>query len=82
VGFTKDLTRRLAEHKKNRGRFKTFTGRYYCYHLVYYEIYQYVNNAIAREKQIKRWSREKKERLINEYNPGWKVLNREFLFKE
>jgi putative endonuclease len=78
VGFTSNLSRRLKQHKENRAQWKTFAGRFFCYNLVYYEIHKYVNNAIAREKQIKRWNRKKKENLINAFNPRWLFLNNEF----
>jgi len=61
VGFTNNLTNRLRQHHENRGKWKTWAGRYYCYNLVYYKHFTYANNAIAREKQIKRWRREKKK---------------------
>lgn len=48
--------------------------------LIYYEVYQYVTEAIAREKQLKRWSRRKKEFLINQKNPNWNSLNSNFLY--
>lgn len=79
IGITNSLTRRLQEHKNNRGDVKTFAGRNYCYQLIYFEIYQYVNEAIAREKQIKKWSRKKKEILINRGNPNWDFLNANFI---
>ncbi|MDA8692741.1 GIY-YIG nuclease family protein [Saprospiraceae bacterium] len=82
VGFTNNLTRRLQEHHDNKGLKKTFAGRYYCHKLIYYEVYKYVLNAIAREKEIKKWSRMKKENLINEMNPGWKELNGQFYLGE
>ena len=50
IGVTNNLEARLAEHYFNRGKPKTFTGKYYCYNLIYYEEFQYVNAAIAREK--------------------------------
>jgi len=78
VGFTNNLERRLGEHLSNKGKWKTFAGRYFCHKLVYYEVHKYVNNAIAREKQIKRWRREKKEALINASNPNWHALNGNF----
>ncbi len=81
IGVTNDLPRRIMEHYLNRGNSKTFSGRYYCYLLVYYEIFRYVNNAIAREKEIKKWDRKKKEDLIYGFNPDWDVLNREFFDK-
>lgn len=79
IGITNSLARRLQEHKKNREDVKTFAGRNYCYQLIYFEIYQYVNEAIAREKQIKKWSRKKKEILINRGNPNWNFLNTNFI---
>jgi putative endonuclease len=78
IGVTNDLTRRLQEHYDNRGNPKSFTGRYYCYKLIYYEIFQYISEAIGREKQLKKWSRKKKENLIKRMNPGWHTLNGQF----
>ena len=75
VGMTNNLSRRLAEHYANRGKPGTFAGQYYCYNLVYYEWYQYVNDAILREKEIKKMLREHKESLIREVNPEWKFFN-------
>lgn len=77
VGVTNDLTRRLAEHFENKGNKKTFAGKYYCYNLVYYEHFTHIDHAIAREKEIKKWRREKKELLIATENPEWKFLNEE-----
>ncbi len=75
TGFTNDLPGRLKEHYDARGNPKTFTGRYNCYYLIYYEWYKYVLNGIAREKEIKNFSREKKEQLIEEHNPEWIFYN-------
>ena len=75
VGRTNNLVARLKEHYQNRGKPETFTGRYYCYYLVYYEWHQYVWNSIYREREIKRWTRKKKEELISSFNPDWKFLN-------
>jgi putative endonuclease len=72
TGVTGDLKQRVWEHKT--GADDGFTKRYKIDRLVYYEIYRYVNSAIAREKQIKRWSRIKKIRLIVEMNPTWRDL--------
>ena len=47
----------------------------YCHFLVYYEHFQNINDAIEREKETKKWRKEKKENLINEFNPDWKFLN-------
>ena len=79
VGVTNNLTRRLGEHIANKGQFKTFAGRYFCNQLIYFEQFKYINDAIAREKQIKRWSRKKKENLIATTNPKWLSLNAQFL---
>ncbi|HMT11816.1 MAG TPA: GIY-YIG nuclease family protein [Ignavibacteria bacterium] len=72
TGVTNSLLRRVYEHKTelNPG----FTQMYYVKKLVYYEEYKYVDEAIAREKCIKRWKRDWKIRLIKENNPEWKDL--------
>ncbi|MFI5136854.1 MAG: GIY-YIG nuclease family protein [Sphingobacteriales bacterium] len=77
VGVTNDLTRRLYEHKENKGNGNSFAGKYYCYNLVYYEHFTHINHAIEREKEIKKWRREKKNNLIATENPDWKFLNDE-----
>lgn len=81
VGRTNNLVYRLKEHYVNRGNTKTFTGRYFCYYLVYYEWHKYVLNSINREKEIKAWTREKKEALIASFNPEWRFLNIEICGK-
>jgi putative endonuclease len=75
VGVTNSLERRLTEHFSNRGNNDSFTGKYSCFYLLYYESFKYINDAIAREKEIKGWSRKKKENLINEENQSWEFLN-------
>ena len=75
TGVTNNLEARLAEHYFNRGLPKTFAGKYYCYNLVYYEEFQYVKDAIAREKELKGWGRGKKESLIKTKNPDGFFLN-------
>lgn len=72
VGMTNDIARRAHEHRE--GLADGFTKTYNAKLLVYAEETQYVDQAIAREKQLKKWRREKKERLINEMNPEWKDL--------
>ena len=67
VGVTNDLYRRYCEHKN--GTIKGFTEKYRCHSLVYYEEYNMVEDAIAREKELKGWSREKKNKLIAKVNP-------------
>ncbi len=69
VGMTNDLVRRVAQHK--RGELPGFTKRYNVNHLVYFEHTHDVAAAIAREKQIKGWVREKKAALIESKNPRW-----------
>ena len=82
VGFTNSLTRRLSEHYSNRGTDKSFAGKYHCTDLVYYETHKYVLNAIAREKEIKKWRREKKNALVSSMNPQWNSLNKNFHITE
>jgi putative endonuclease len=74
TGVTNDLKLRLQQHYQNRGNKRTFAGRYYCYRLLYFEVYTDINQAIAREKEIKNWSRERKEALIATKNPKWNFL--------
>ena len=77
TGMTNNLLRRVSEHKK--GDKETFTGKYSVNKLVYYEHFQYVNDALAREKEIKCWRREKKEKLIVTINPHWNDLYPELI---
>jgi putative endonuclease len=72
TGITNNLLKRLATHQ-NGG--SSFTSRYKCAFLLYYEEYQSRQMAIAREKEIKGWRRSKKEALINTQNPHWDFLN-------
>ncbi len=73
IGVTNDLQRRVYEHEN--GLLPGFTKKYNCHFLIYYEHFQNIDDAIAREKEIKKWRREKKENLINDINPDWKFLN-------
>ncbi|RYD95462.1 MAG: GIY-YIG nuclease family protein, partial [Sphingobacteriales bacterium] len=75
TGMTNNLKARLLEHYNGRS---IFTGSYNVHFLLYYEVTQYVLNAIAREKEIKGWSREKKMKLINTMNPELLFLNDRF----
>ncbi len=62
TGVTNDLTRRLSEHREDSQTGKiTFAGKYNCYNLIYYDRYSQVEHAIEREKEIKGWTRAKKE---------------------
>ena len=72
IGVTNDINRRVQEHKS--GQILGFTQRYNCTKLVYYEMFSDINQAIDREKQIKKWRREKKENLIKTMNPEMKDL--------
>ncbi len=73
VGMTNNLERRMSEHKQKL--VEGFTKKYNITLLVYYETYLDVNAAIAREKQVKDWRREKKIALIESTNPEWKDLS-------
>jgi putative endonuclease len=75
IGITNDLAVRLQQHFQNCGDKKTFAGRYYCYKLIYFERFTTAAHAIEREKQLKGWSRAKKEALIKSKNPELKFLN-------
>jgi putative endonuclease len=75
TGVTNNLSQRLVEHWTNRGQPKTFAGKYYCYNLIYYEEFSYIYNAIAREKEIKGWRKQKKFDLIKAKNPDFFFLN-------
>jgi len=77
VGVTNDLERRVDEHK--RGQLPGFTSRYRVSRLVYFEATENVESAIAREKEIKGWRREKKVALIESSNPTWEDLSAEWL---
>ncbi len=72
TGVTNDLQRRVIEHRSDKG--SKFTKKYKLYKLVYFESGDNVNSALAREKQIKGGSRNKKIELINSINPNWDDL--------
>jgi putative endonuclease len=73
------LRRRLYEHLENKGNSKTFAGKYYCYNLVYYEHFTHIEYAIEREKEIKKFRREKKDKIRAAFNPEWKFFNDEVI---
>lgn len=77
IGVTNDLTRRLYEHSSGRGDAGKFTGRYQADLLVYFEIAPDAPQAIAREKQLKGWTRRKKDALITGFNPTWQAIDLE-----
>jgi putative endonuclease len=66
TGVTNNVWRRMKEHyEDSQNERKSFAGKYFCYNLVYFEDYTDINVAIAREKEIKGWTRAKKEALID-----------------
>ena len=73
IGVTGNLPRRLYEHRN--GLVEGFTKKYNVHKLVYYENTNDVYSAISREKQLKKWRRQKKNDLINNLNPQWKDLS-------
>ena len=75
IGVTSSLERRVWQHQ-NKVR-PGFTAKYNCDRLIYYEAYPDPQQAIARESQLKKWRREKKENLINTLNPTWRNLSNE-----
>jgi putative endonuclease len=76
VGVTNNIARRVREHKDHT--FEGFTARYNIDRLVWYQVFGDVYAAIAREKQLKRWRREKKIQLIEDKNPTWQDLSAEW----
>ncbi len=76
VGVTNHLERRMLEHKTKEA--DGFTKKYNIDRLVYCEETSYVNNAIAREKQLKKWNRQWKIDLINQTNPSWEDLSKDW----
>lgn len=73
TGVTSDLARRISEHKS--GEIDGFSKKYNTHKLVYAEEFKYIEEAIHREKCIKRWKKDWKIRLIEESNPLWEELN-------
>ena len=70
LGVTSNLIRRVQEHK-NKYYPKSFTAKYNLTYLIFYELFSHIEDAIAREKQVKKWNRNKKEQLISTTNPNW-----------
>lgn len=77
VGVTNDLVRRLYEHKNKL--YDGFTKKYNLNKLVYFELFFDINEAIKREKEIKKWRREKKNNLVESKNSEWRDLSLEFI---
>lgn len=80
IGMTNNLKIRLSQHKQNieLGN-RTFASKYNIEFLVYYEKFTWVEDAILREKEIKKWRREKKLDLIRTFNPQFELLNEHFI---
>jgi putative endonuclease len=72
IGVTSDLNARLSQHRS--GEVKGFTSRYAVYRLVRFEVFETMHEAIAREKQLKRWHRRWKINLVESENPQWADL--------
>ncbi len=73
IGVTNNLCRRIYEHKNHLVK-DSFTDKYNLGYCIYYEEFPYFDLAIKREKELKKWNRQKKEDLINKKNPEWKVM--------
>ncbi len=78
IGVTSDLLKRDYQHKTKA--IKSFTSKYNCNKLVYFEEFLDINQAIAREKQLKSGNRKRKEDLINSMNLDWNDLSDGWLF--
>ncbi len=77
TGVTSDLVQRVWQHKNNL--VEGFTKKYHAHTLVWYEQHEEMESAILREKQLKKWNRAWKIRLINELNPHWNDLYQEII---
>ena len=81
IGVTNDLERRMFEHKNKL--IEGFTKKYSLNRLIYFETFQYINDAIKREKNMKKWKRQWKINLIEEENPNWQDLSKDWsIFEE
>jgi putative endonuclease len=78
IGVTSDLAQRLREHRNPDPTSAAFSTRYHTVHLVYYEAFDGIDVAIAREKRLKGWRREKKNALVAQMNPRWEDLSARF----
>ena len=80
IGMTNNIQRRIAQHNfDSQNAKKSFAGKYNCIYLVYYQGFESPIEAIAREKELKKWRREKKNTLISEFNPKWESLNNQVI---
>ena len=76
IGVTSNLPKRLYEHRN--GLADGFTKKYNVHKLVYYEESSYMRSAIEREKQLKKWTRAKKNALVSRMNPTWRDLSEDW----
>ena len=74
IGVTSNLERRVWEHK-NHNDIGSFTAKYHCHKLMYFEVVGDIRYAIEREKQLKNWKREWKNQLVERENPAWEDLS-------
>lgn len=74
IGVSSDLISRIHEHKTKRYP-NSFTSRYKLFNCIYFEGFATIEDAIGREKELKKWNRLKKEKLINSFNPAWLDLS-------
>ena len=72
IGFTSNLARRVYEHKN--GLIEGFSKKYNVHHLIFYEKFLFVDQALNREKRLKQWKRQWKIDLIEKFNPEWRDL--------
>ncbi|MFK8061465.1 MAG: GIY-YIG nuclease family protein [Polaribacter sp.] len=80
IGVTNNLGKRLQQHKENiEKEVKTFASKYNLQHLVYYQKFEWIQKAIAREKELKGWRREKKIALIKSFNDNFEFLENRFI---
>jgi len=80
IGITNNIQKRISQHYfDSQNERKSFAGKYQCIYLVYYEGFEFPKDAIAREKELKKWRREKKNKLISEFNPKWENLNSQII---
>ena len=79
LGVTNSLIRRIKEHRESTA--DGFTAKYKIHRLVYFERFQYINNAIAREKHLKHFTRQEKIDLVESTNPTWEDLAAEYFYQ-
>ena len=77
IGVTNNLVKRVYEHKNDL--VAGFTEQYRVHNLIYFESYEYIKEAISREKRLKKWNRQWKIELIEKGNPDWKDLYSEII---